>query len=364
MAHNLTKLFTSLVLSFSLAGHCLAKDINVATSLGQSHLWVSSHMEPFVAEIEKRLGNDISVTKFYAGELTSVGRELDALNSETIQVAAPLLAPFHEGQFPLSDVTQLPVYGTDAPMVTRAFQKLLDSNVQLKDGKTFYEYEIAGKGIRAWALGATSALAISTGKKKISEPSDLAGMPMSAGSAIHTMMLRILGATPVTLGGPFVYEALSRGTIDGVALVIADWKSYSLQDLLTYTIVDLSIGHWESYLAVSNTFWDSLSSEQQAIWDEVARQTALDNAKSWEDTAKEVIEISSSQKGGVFISINDLSQEMQTHVAKSATETWFKWIEQTEASGHPAKHAAKLYAQFITEEGAKLPDGVAEYLGL
>jgi TRAP-type C4-dicarboxylate transport system substrate-binding protein len=341
-----------------------AAELIISTGLGKPHMWVAHHMNPFADAIEAATNKEITFTRFYAGELTTVGRELDGLTSGTIQVAAPLLAPYHEGRFPLSDVTQLPAYGTDSPKVTRAFQKLLDSDVDLGNGKTLYQYEIADKGIRVWALGATAPYSITTANKVLKEPADFSGVPLRAGSAIHTIVLEKLGSTPVTMPGPQIYEALSRNTIEGLVIAISDWPSYSIQPLLKHSIVDVSIGHWESYLAVSDAMWNGLTDEQKKVWDETARRIGLENAQKWEDNVTVVKDKSIKEDGGSFVSINDLSKEMQDHVAKAAADTWVAWIEKTEANGHPAKATAKLYAQLITAEGGKLPAGIAEYLGL
>lgn len=357
-------LLAAAIVAASFATTASAAELIISTGLGQPHMWVAHHMNPFADAIEKGSNGEITFTRFYAGELTSVGRELDGLTSGTIQVAAPLLAPYHEGQFPLSDVTQLPTYGTNSPMVTRAFQKLLDSDVALKDGKTFYQYEIADKGIRAWALGATAPYSISTVKKVLEEPADFQGVPLRAGSAIHTIVLEKLGATPVTLPGPQAYEALSRGTIEGIIIAISDWPSYSIQQLLRHSITDVSIGHWESYLAVSDAMWDGLTDEQKKLWDETARRIGAENAEMWETNVGVVKEKSIAEDGGSFVPVSELSKEMQDHIGKAGAETWIAWIEKTEANGHPAKATAKLYAELITAEGGKLPEGVAAYLGL
>lgn len=262
----------------------------------------------------------------------------------------------------MSDVTQLPTYGTDSPMVTRAFQKLLDSNEVLKDGKTFYQYEISSKGIRAWALGATSAYSISTVKKVLKEPADFRGTPLRAGSALHTIVVEKLGATPVTLPGPQAFEAASRGTIDGLIMAISDWPSYSLQQVLRHSIVDISIGHWESYLAISDSAWKKLTEEQKALFDKTAREVALANAKQWDARVVTVRDESIKKDKGSFVSVNNLSKAMQDHINKAAADTWITWIEKNEAKGHPAKKAATLYAGFVKAEGGRMPTGVAEYL--
>ena len=346
----------------ALATPALAQNFTMSTGLGQPHMWTAWHMEPFAVAMEEKTGGEVTFTKFYGGELAGVGRSLDSLQTGVIDIASPLLAPYHEGRFPLSDVTQLPTYGTDSPMVTRAFQALLDSDVELADGKTFYEYEITDKNIRVWALGATGPYSISTTEKVLAEPGDFTGTPLRAGSALHTIVLENLGATPVTLPGPQAYEALSRKTIDGIIISISDWPSYSIQELLRHSIVDLSIGHWESYLAISDEAWNEMSEENRKIFDETAREIALTNADKWVENGVSVQETSEADDGGSFVSINDLSQEMQDHIAEAGRQTWIDWIEKTEAAGHPARATAQLYAELIQAEGGSLPEGVAEYL--
>src|SRR5690606_8974794 len=112
--------------------------------------------------------------------------------------------------------------------------------------------------------------------------------------------------------------------------------SYSLQQLLRHSIVDVSIGHWESYLAVSNEVWDQLSDEQKKLWDQTAREIGARNAEEWEARVGTVKEESIQKDGGSFVSINDLSPAMKAHIDKAAADTWVAWIEQTEANGHPA----------------------------
>lgn len=348
--------------TFALSASAMAQELIISASLPQTHMWVGKHMDPFADAIEKESNGEITFTRFYAGELSGIGRDLDALQSGTVHVAAPLLAPYHEGAFPLSDITQLPVYGSNSPMITRAFQKLMDSDVELKDGKTFYEYEIADKNIRAWALGVTAPYAISTAQTKLEQPEDFKGLPLRAGSAIHTVAAQELGATPVTMPGTAIYEAMSRGTIDGLVMSISDWLSYSVEQLIKYTITDVAMGHWGSYLGISNDAWNQLSDEQKTLFDQVARRVALENAQAWEDGVAVSMKKNKEEHGGTFTPVTELSQEMQDHIATAGADTWKSWIEQTEANGHPAKATAKLWAELIQAEGAKLPAGVAEYL--
>ena len=338
-----------------------SRPLTISAGLSQTHFWVGNYMDPFADAIEAE--TDLAFTRFYAGELVAVGGELDALESGVISVAAPLLAPYHEGRFPLSDVTQLPTYGTDSPMITRAFQRLLASEAEVTDGTTFYDYEIADKGLVAWGLGATGAYAISTTGAELTRPADFRGMPVRAGSALHTIVLERLGVTPVTMPAASAYEALSRGTIDGIILSIGDWVSYSLEELLTYTVSDVAIGHWQSYLAVTERMWDGLTAEQRDTWDRVARAATTRNAE-YIDEQDRAVRARAAANGATFVAVQQLPAAMRDHIARAATETWIQWIEQTERNGHPARATAVLWAELVLAQGGALPEGVADYLGI
>lgn len=350
------------VAMFSVSlGAASAQNLTISAGLAEHHFWVGAYMDEFADRVEAE--TDITFTRFYAGELVSIGGERDALDSGVIDVAAPLLAPYHEGQFPLSDVTQLPTYHTDSVVVTRAFNALMDSEEEIAEGRTFYDYEIGDKGLRAWGLGATAAYMISTAGEAVREPGDLQGMPMRAGSALHTVVLEQLGVTPVTMPAAEAYEAMSRGTIDGIILSVGDWISYSLEELLDYTITDVAIGHWQSYLAMTEDRWNQLSEEQQERVDAIAREVTEANARHIEDQDARV-RSEAADEGAEFVPVSELSPDMQEHIADAARETWIQWIEDVEDDGHPARETASLWAELIVAEGGELPDGVADYLEL
>lgn len=336
-----------------------AQNLMISASLPQVHFWVGKYMDPFADAIEEQ--TDITMTRFYAGELTSVGRELDALQGGAVDVAAPLLAPYHEGAFPLSDVTQLPTIGTTSVTQTEAFIALMNSDEELADGKTFYEYEIDAKDIRAWPVATTAAYAISFADVEPESASALNGMPLRAGSALHTIFLDELGSTPVTMPSSQSYEALSRGTINGTILSIGDWKSYSLQDVLTYSITGVAVGHWGSYLAISDAGWEKLSDEQRETWAETAREIAMQNAEAIEAQETEVREAAEAD-GSTFVDIGETSADLQDAINAASVNTWKRWVMQTEEAGHPGLATARLWASLTQEQGGELPEGVEEFL--
>jgi TRAP-type C4-dicarboxylate transport system substrate-binding protein len=364
MSSNLLKLTAAGLLAGSIGftGAAAAETMRISSGIGQQHFWVGEHMDPFIEAIEAAdIGIDFEA--YYSGSLVTPGQEMDGLKDGIIHVAAPLLAPYHEGRFPLSDVTQLPTLETTSELVTDALLELMDSDQELKNGKSFYEYELGEKGIRGWPVGATSAYSLATTGIELKEPSDIKGLPIRAGSPLHTILLEELGATPVTMTSAASYEALSRGTVEGTILSVADWPSYSFEDLLEYAITGISLGHWESYLSMTEETWQGLTEEQRETWDRIARETAMANAR-YIDKREVTVREQTSADGTTFVQIGDLSEDMQAHMSKAASQTWIRWIEQLEDNGHPARAAARQWAGLIMERGGQIPEGAAEYLKL
>ncbi|MEQ5871551.1 hypothetical protein J4E08_16825 [Sagittula sp. NFXS13] len=336
-----------------------ATDLTFASSLPQVHFWVGGFMDPFADVMEDSA--DVTFTRFYAGEITSVGRELDALTGGVVDAVAPLLAPYHEGAFPLTDVTQLPTIGTSSVEQTEAFLDLMASDVELADGKTFYEYEIGSKDIHAWPVAATAAYSISLAGMEPASADALSGIPLRSGSALHTVFLEELGVTPVTMSAAASYEALARGTIKGTILSVGDWKSYSLQDVLSYTITGVAVGHWGSYLAISDAAWSDLSDAERETWTETAHEIARQNAEGIDRQEGEVRQASEAD-GGVFVDVADIPADLRSRIEQASVNTWTRWIEETESAGHPGLETARLWAELTRKHGGALPEGVEAYL--
>lgn len=350
------------VLIFTTSTYAQEFKLRISSGVGDKHCWTAGHMMPFADAIEKRTNGRVKFTRFVAGELCKAGQEYECLKGGSVDVAAPFLAPYHAGMFPLSDVTMMPVMNTTTIEATRAFEKLVASKVPLKAGKTFYQLEIESRGLVAWPLGPTEPYYISTLGKRFNKVSDIKGTPIRGGAQATLSFIKAFGATPVYMTGMDTYEAFSRGTLQGIVYSIPDWKAYGFQELIKYTITGLSLGHWPSYLAVTKKTWDKFPADIQKIWNDTANEMAMESAKYWVSLRDPVMKEAKEKYKIVFEDISKLDPGVQKAIANAAVETWKSWITEIEGKGHPAKATARLWAQLITAEGGKLPPGVKEFL--
>ena len=353
-----------LMFAFVLTSSAYAQEfkLRISSGVGDKHCWDAGHLMPFADKIEKRTNGRVKFTRFHAGELCKAGQEFECLKGGSIDVADPFLAPYHSGMFPLTDVSMLPVLNTGTISTTRALQKLVNSKVPLKDGKTFYQLEIESRGLVAWPLSNSEAYNLSTTGKRFKSVADFKGTPLRGGSRVNLIFLKELGANALYMTGMDSYEAFSRGTIQGIIYSIADWKSYGFHELIRYTITGFSIGHWPSYLALTKKTWDKFPADIQKIWNDTAVEMTMESPKCWLALKDPVKKEAQEKYGAVFEDYSKLDPSVQKLMANAATATWKVWVEELEKKGHPAKATAKLWAQFIKEEGGKTPAGVSEYL--
>ena len=349
---------------FVITSSAYAQDfkLRISSGVGDKHCWTAGHMQPFADKIEQRTNGRVKFTRFMAGELCKAGQEYECLRRGSVDVAAPFLAPYHAGMFPLTDVTMMPVLNTSSIEATRAFEKLVASKVPLKGGKNFYQLEIESRGLVAWPLGPTEPYYISTLGKRFNTVADIKGTPIRGGAQATLTFIKAFGATALYMTGMDAYEAFSRGAIQGIVYSIPDWKSYGFQELIRYTITGLSIGHFPSYMAVTKKTWDKFPADIQKIWADTANEMAMESAKYWIGLRDPVIKEAKEKYKAVFEDISKLDPGVQKAIADGAVETWKNWITEQEAKGHPAKETARLWAQLIVAEGGKLPAGIKEYL--
>jgi TRAP-type C4-dicarboxylate transport system substrate-binding protein len=347
---------------FTSAAYAQEFKLRISAGVGDKHCWVAGQMQPFADKIEKRTNGRIKFTRFMAGELCKAGQELECLRGGSIDVAAPFLAPYHAGVFPLGDVTMLPVMNTTAVTAEKAWSKLLASKVPLKDGKTFYQLEIVSRDLVAWPIAPTQPYYISTLGKRFNKVSDIKGTPLRGGSRTHLIYLKAFGANPVYMVGMDAYDAFSRGSIVGIIYSIPDWKSYGFQELIRYTITGIGLGHFNSYIAVMKKTWDKFPPDIQKIWTETAMEQSVESGKYWISLTDPVIKEAKEKYKAVFEDVSKLDPGVQKVMYAAAVETWKTWIDEEEKKGHPAKATAKLWAQLITAEGGVLPAGIKEYL--
>ena len=161
---------------------------------------------------------------------------------------------------------------------------------------------------------------IFTVDRPITAPDDLRGLRIRTAGHVEGEMVKSMGAAPVSMSSAELYEALERGTIDGMVSYLGTIVSRGLQDILKYG----TRAHFGAYSvdAYANTAWlqDTSSEVQDALHDAgaVYAQEGTDTQfRIYEDDYLPLVEESS-------LEVIDLD-ETQTDAFRDATGSVVDW---------------------------------------
>ncbi|MFA1820862.1 TRAP transporter substrate-binding protein DctP [Virgibacillus oceani] len=297
---------------------------------------------------------------FTGGELFDADDALDALNSESIDIEMVLSPTLDPQRFPYSSVVGLPLLESDASVAAEAIQKLVESDVEISDGKTYYELEFSDKDLFALPIHPTETYVISTAGTKLDTLDNFnQSVSIRASSNVHEMFINELGLSPVALPATEIYDGLSRGSIDGVMLNVPDWPPYGVDEQTDYTLTGLSLGHFPVFFSMKQETWDSFPDDVQEIFKEEASELIQSGPEVYKGQVEEILP-EYEENGGELTEVTSLDAEVQDKINQAIFNTWENWIEDLESRDHAGKEIALLWRDLIVESGGSLPQEIMD----
>lgn len=208
--------------------------VRVAHYLTPSYTDLLPSVEQFAENIDKRLGAG-TADVYGAGTLLNSEQTLTGLLRAVADVGAQT-SSYVSTSFPILGAIELPFSGAD--------YETLKAAVSAGSGlrKTFNE-EFEKQGILSVGTIMCPTEWIYTVNRPVRKPEDIRGLRIRVSGSVEGAMLKALGAAPVALSSAEVYEALERGTVDGMLSYPGTVVSRSLQNVLRYA----TIGHFGAY---------------------------------------------------------------------------------------------------------------------
>ena len=172
--------------------------------------------------VEAQSGGRINVTIFPAQTLGKAPAGYDNAKNGVADIAWTVQG-YTAGRFPLSHIVELPGLFKTAEVGSCAFQKLYDS------GALDQEYaETHVLFVHTHGQGH-----LHTKGKAVTTLDDLKGLKIRRPTAVIGKLLEELGAEPVGMPAPRIYESMQRGTIDGYMLpyeAVKGFRVYEVSD--------------------------------------------------------------------------------------------------------------------------------------
>ncbi|MFC5585065.1 hypothetical protein ACFPOD_08080 [Nitratireductor kimnyeongensis] len=334
--------------------------LRASSTFGEGHvMW--PHADAWMKEVSAKTNGDTSFQVFTWGELISAGQDHDGLMSGRADVSLAMLPAYERDRFPLSEVTLLPLTKSSLSIAMSAFTDLMNSDVEIANGKTYYQLEWEDQGMKALPTIITPEyqIAIVTPPESLTDNDALSRLRLRTAARTHDIYAKLIGANTISMPGGDMYDALSRGALDGNVISVADWSTYGFEEMFTASLSGISLGHYPGVIGFSKARWEEFSAETQALFETAAAET-IDGAIETIAARTEANLAKNKDHGGIVVDVSDFDEEFQARYLEAVGQTWVEWIDAMESEGHPGRAIAILWRDLILKHGGGVPESVKD----
>jgi TRAP-type C4-dicarboxylate transport system substrate-binding protein len=265
---------------------------------------------PFARAMERESGGRLEVALKPVGGYGSATELLPLVEKGDLEMTATVLG-YYPGRFPQSSVMELPLMYEDGVVGTRAL------NALFKEGMLDKDYT----SVKVIALYVVPPFALFTTGKKIATLRDLRGLRVRVSSPTMGLALAKLGAIPLGIPANTIGDALSKGTVDGIAFSLdstrgtkgADGKF--LHEQLSVA-VDLRFAAPAQMVAMHRATWDAMPADLQARIETCAAAFVSDGGRIRAEAELSAAKKFQADPRYTFVPYSsELHDEMQTALA-------------------------------------------------
>jgi TRAP-type C4-dicarboxylate transport system substrate-binding protein len=203
---------------------------------------------------EQESGDNLKFQMFHSETLLNA----DQLVTGLVQGVADVVfqtSSYVSSTYPVLGAYELPFVNDGVEQTQRA----------LEVGGPLYDVinqELGKKGLRLVGSMPTSVEWLWTMDKPIRKPEDMQGLRIRTAGEVEGETVKAMGGSPVSMSSSEVYQALQRGTIDGMMSYMGTVISRDLQEVLRYG----TVGHFGDYSVdayVRKDWFDDLDEQSQ-----------------------------------------------------------------------------------------------------
>ncbi len=233
-----------------------AVELKLASFTGLKHAMNRAFFTPWVKKVDEESKGTLKIKMFVGGKLGNGGprqfkRAVDGVADITFG-----LQGFTSSQFRRTTLIELPGIAKDGVQATRALWNAYEGHLEKEYGEV--------KLLFMWTVDRP---VIMTKNKKITKIEDLKGLKIRTPSQFQAKLLQSLGASPIPMPITKVYNALSRGLLDGVLTSTTTLTGFKLREVTKYFADGLPWGRSPMFLVMNKNSYDGLSAAHKAVID-------------------------------------------------------------------------------------------------
>lgn len=238
------------------------------------------------------------------------------------------------GRFPLSQIVELPGLFDTAEVGSCAFQKLYDS------GALDAEYE----DTHVLFVHTHGPGQLHTRDTEVTEIADLSGLKLRRPTTVIGALLSELGAEPVGLPAPAIYESLQRGVIDGYMLTWEAADSFRVDELTKYH-TDFGFYALAFVSTMNKSVYEGLSPEAKAAVDaNSGMDWALVAGRGYDEA-----DVTARAKMAESSTISEISEDERAEWQAAAERATEMYLNELEEKGLPGRETYAKVQEYVAE---------------
>lgn len=331
-------------LFFGVAAVCLAAgpalaqmELKLADTMPAGHTIHRAVTDMFIEDVATATGGEVTLRHYPGGQLGKGADSLRLIQSGLQDIG--LISPSHvSDKMPLTAVGELPgLWGT-------ACEAALAMWDMSREGGILHEKEYKPNGVRALVFFPLPGYQLMVSSDREFETlADAAGLKLRTTGGALELIVQSLGATPVRMTAPDMYESMSRGTIDGALFSYQAATSYKLDDLIKISTEGQNLGTVVNAYFISEQRWNSLSQDVRTVIAEAGERATKEGCKGLDKAeldARAQLEAAGTQ-------IISLSEEDQGAIDETNARVQQEWAEKLDQAGRPGTEVLEAFKQAL-----------------
>ncbi|WP_174727597.1 TRAP transporter substrate-binding protein DctP [Mesobacillus harenae] len=271
-------------------------------------------MEPFMERVTELTNNQVQFEFYPAEQLGKAADLLDLVKNGATDIAY-YGSPFYPSKMPIgSSMVGIPYLSKTSHQGSMALHELVKQSPML-------EVDFLNNGVRPVITSVTRPYDFFTGGKEIRTPDDLKGKKVRSSGGISNFTFELLGATPVAVNTPDMYEAFDQGIIEVLHMFPSTLNSYGVDELIGYGTQGANFGASAVGFVINEEVYQGLPKNvQEAIIQ--AGDEIVDNYSAYGDEDNSNI-IEEWKKADMnLVELTEAEQEAWRNAAAKVEEAW------------------------------------------
>ncbi len=308
--------------------------LRVADSLPPNHFFSKNALKYWMETVTKATNGQVEF-QHYPAEQLGKAKDLLALTLSGVADIAYVAPAYVPEKMPLTAVAELPEIFPSSCVGTRAYWSLA------KDGFLFQK-EYAPNGVRLLFTLAIPPYQLWM-RKNFQTLKEMENTKIRTAGGAMDLTIRHLKAVPVRMPAPEMYEAFSRGTLDGGIFSFASCMSYNWQDVLKCATVGQNFGTAMLTYLISEKRWKTFPPNVQKAMEE-ANEATTQRICDITEKEEEGLIAQLKKQNFTLVRLSPADENQLKNEAGSVAEEWAKGLD---GKGKPGSQILSAYKEAV-----------------